>query len=83
MNAPDFIDVNAWVKFHPRACKLLRKRKNFIVIAEDEDYFMAAYSMIRTSEMEKGHWTRDDEFAFDEAAHRQVEERRSKVLKSV
>lgn len=50
--------------FHPRAMKLIRKRKNFIVIAEDEPYFMVAYTMIRANEKENGRWTMEDEEAY-------------------
>lgn len=51
-------------KFHPRAVKLLRKRKTFIVIAVDEPYFIKAFDMIRQYEKRKGTWTKDDDFAF-------------------
>ena len=47
--------------FHPRAAKLAGKRKNFLVVAEDEVYFGVVYGMIRASEMSKGRWTDDDE----------------------
>ncbi len=48
-------------KFHPRAMKLMRKKKNFIVIACDEPYFKQAYDLIRYSENLKGAWTAEDE----------------------
>src|SRR5574340_627276 len=35
---------------HPRAAKLMRNKKPFIVIAMDEPYFKKAYSMIRDEE---------------------------------
>jgi len=47
--------------FHPRAAKLMFKRKDFIVIAHDEPYFIVAYEMIRQHEKEKGTWSDDDE----------------------
>ena len=48
-------------QFHPRAMKLLRKKKNFIVVAEDEPYFIQAYNMIRDHEIQKGTWSDEDE----------------------
>lgn len=53
--------------FHPRAAKLMQKRKNFIVIAEDETYFEQAYNLIRDGEMTKGTWTSEDENYFNDA----------------
>jgi hypothetical protein len=50
--------------FHPRAMKLMRKRKNFIVIAEDEPYFRGAYDMIRSHEATLGKWTAGDEIEY-------------------
>jgi len=54
-------------KVHPRAIKLLRKQKPFIVIAEDEPYYLKAYGMIRENEQAKGTWTPEDEACFGEA----------------
>lgn len=54
-------------EFHPRAMKLIRKKKNFIVIAEDEPYFAEAYNLIRRHEMSKGTWTEEDERIFHAA----------------
>lgn len=53
--------LEKWEKFHPRAIELLRKQKNFIVIAEDEPYFMQAYATIRSQEKITGRWSDDDE----------------------
>lgn len=64
-------------KFHPRAFKLLRKKKNFIVIADDEPYFIKAYDMIRKHEQEKGTWTAEDERLFKAA----FDKRATEVLK--
>jgi hypothetical protein len=47
--------------FHPRAMKLMRKKKNFIVIACDEPYFEMAYHQIKLEELLKGTWTEEDE----------------------
>jgi hypothetical protein len=49
------------LKFHPRAAKLMKKKKNFLVVAEDEPYFEAVYCVIRSSETLKGTWTEEDE----------------------
>lgn len=51
-------------EFHPRAMKLMRKKKNFVVVAEDEPYFIDVYKMIRSHEKEKGTWTKIDEERF-------------------
>jgi hypothetical protein len=53
--------IEAAADFHPRAMKLMLKKKNFIVIAEDELYFSKAYAMIRVYEIAKGTWTEEDE----------------------
>ena len=65
-------EANEDAAFHPRAAKLMRKRKNFIVIACDESYFMEAYDLIRDFEMQKGTWTIEDQWHYDDAkvAHR-------------
>ena len=47
-----------------RAGKLLRKRKDFIVVAYDEPYFPEAYRLIRIYERAKGTWTTDCEYSF-------------------
>ena len=49
---------------HPRAAKLMRKGKYFLVVAHDEPYYPEVYRMIRDHESEKGDWTPDDETAF-------------------
>jgi len=54
-------EIKSFDNFHPRAMKLLRKRKNFLVIAEDEPYFLDVYREIRKHEKESGRWTEDDE----------------------
>ena len=53
--------------FHPRAVKLMRKRKNFLVVAEDESYFTQVYRLIRKNEMAKGTWSEEDERIFQSA----------------
>lgn len=62
-------EIASFEAFHPRAVKLLRKQKNFIVIAEDEPYFAEAYSLIRKNEMSKGTWTEEDERIYQSAQH--------------
>jgi hypothetical protein len=54
-------------EFHPRAMKLIRKRKNFLAVADDEPYFMAVYYMLRGVEQQFGRWTDDDEAKFQAA----------------
>ena len=63
-------EIASFEAFHPRAVKLLRKQKNFIVIAEDEPYFAEAYSLIRKNEMSKGTWTEEDERIYQSAQQR-------------
>ena len=53
--------------FHPRAAKLMRKKKNFLVVACDETYFPVVYEMIRYSELHKGRWTKEDQELYDQA----------------
>lgn len=53
--------------FHPRAAKLMQKHKNFLVVAEDENYFEQVYNLIRDGEMNKGTWTIEDENLFKDA----------------
>lgn len=60
-------------EFHPRAMKLIRKRKNFLVVAEDEPYFDEVYRMIRQDEMWHGRWTAEDEVLFKAALARPKE----------
>ena len=48
-------------KFHPRAMKLLRKQKPFLVVAQDEPYYVQVYSLIRAHEMKSGRWSEEDE----------------------
>lgn len=56
--------------FHPRAVKLMRKRKNFLVVAEDEPYFMQVYRLIRKNEKANGTWSGEDERIYQSAQHR-------------
>lgn len=58
------------VNFHPRAWKLMEKKKNFVVVAEDEPYYMEVYTIIRTNETAKGRWTAFDEQLYQEDCHR-------------
>jgi len=60
-------EITEFEKFHPRAVKLLRKRKQFIVVACDEPYFMEAYSLIRSHETTKGSWSDVDERVYRDA----------------
>lgn len=55
------LEAEEALKFHPRAAKLMRKRKNFVVVAVDEPYFIDVYRTIRAHEQQAGRWTDDDE----------------------
>lgn len=70
-------EIEEFEKFHPRAVKLLRKRKAFIVIADDEPYFMRAYGLIRQNEMAKGTWTPVDEACYIRAVEQRDEAERA------
>ena len=57
-------DLWKTLRFHPRAEKLMRKQKDFLVVAIDEPYFPAVYQMIRRAEKESGRWTAEDELIY-------------------
>lgn len=61
MNANESLE-----SFHPRAMKLIRKKKPFIVIAIDEPYFVKAYNLIRDYEKQKCTWSEEDEKIYKE-----------------
>lgn len=63
-------EITEFERFHPRAVKLLRKRKQFVVVACDEPYFMKVYSLIRVYEMHKGSWSEVDERVYRDAEQR-------------
>jgi hypothetical protein len=54
-------------EFHPRAMKLISKKKNFVVVAEDEPYYIQVYAMIRQNEHENWKWSIEDEELFQDA----------------
>jgi hypothetical protein len=56
--------IKDWQEFHPRAVKLLRKRKEFLVVASDEPYVGEVWRMIRGNELRKNTWTNDDEMRY-------------------
>jgi hypothetical protein len=60
-------EVKALMEFHPRAAKLMKKRKNFLVVACDEPYFPQVYKIIRSREIEIGRWTKEDEEKYSSA----------------
>lgn len=62
-------EVADFEAFHPRAVKLMRKRKNFLVVAEDEPYFMQVYRLIRKHERANGTWSDEDERIYQSAQH--------------
>lgn len=63
-------ELSAAKAFHPRAMKLIGKKKPFIVIAEDEPYFLRAYGLIRYHEWKKGTWSEVDEAWYQELRNR-------------
>lgn len=52
---------------HPRAMKLLKKQKPFLVVANDEPYYRQVYDLIRDQEMQNGTWTTSDEWHYEDA----------------
>ena len=56
--------LRGYEAFHPRAIKLIKRRKNFLVVSEDEPYFLAVYTKIRDHETNNGTWTEEDEAKF-------------------
>lgn len=56
--------IDDFEKFHPKAVKLLRERRNFLVVANNEPYFRWVYAIIRASEQSKGTWTSNDELNY-------------------
>jgi hypothetical protein len=67
--------VRKMVEFHPRATKLIRKGKPFLVIAIDEPYFKTAYDLIREHEKIKGTWTNEDEMGYLELLSEHIDEK--------
>ena len=63
----DDSELARYEAFHPRAMKLIKKGKPFIVVAEDEHYFLEVYKMIRTHEKLIDRWTEHDEVEFQDA----------------
>lgn len=61
MAAKEVAGLRSALEFHPRAAKLMRKQKNFLVVAIDEPYFADVYNLIRDNEKKKGTWTSEDE----------------------
>jgi hypothetical protein len=59
--AKEQMTVSDLESFHPRAVKLMRKKKPFIVVANDEPYFEMVYHQIKLEELLKGTWTDEDE----------------------
>jgi len=67
-------EVKGFEEFHPRAIKLLRKRKNFLVVAEDEPYFKTVYDWIRNGQIVKKTWTEEDEHRYQLATQPKSQE---------
>jgi len=63
---------DALVRTHPRAAKLIRNGKFFLVVAIDEPYFADVYRLIRENENRKGTWTDEDEDRFLNATRKEI-----------
>ena len=63
-------EINDFERFHPRAVKLMRKHKPFVVVACDEPYYVQVYSLIREHEISIGRWSTEDERVYRDAQQR-------------
>ncbi len=64
----ELLEKNALLEeSYPRAFKLMRNNKHFLVIASHEPYYLKAYEMIREQEMKQGTWTDEDEALYKAA----------------
>jgi hypothetical protein len=52
------------------ARKLIREGKKFVVVSEDEPFYMQVYRMIRSFEQKIGIWSQGDENKFKEAVNK-------------
>lgn len=66
-------EAETLLMLYPRAAKLMRRGQKFIVIAEHEPYYLAAYEMIRDQEKKQDTWTAEDEQCYQEARSTVVE----------
>ena len=55
------------IRFHPRAWKLMLKKKPFLVVANDEPYYKDVYILIRQHQLMEEDWTEEDEMFFQAA----------------
>lgn len=67
---------------YPRAFKLMLEKKNFIVIASHEPYFIEAYQLIRDNEMRNGTWTTQDESFFQHAIQKHLHRNDSVMIRN-
>lgn len=56
--------------FHRKAWKLLVQRKNFVVVAEDEPFFIDVYAFIRVQKQKEGDWSEFDEYRYERCLER-------------
>ena len=59
----------AALDLHP-CRKLLDEKRDFIMITQDEPYYIDAYRLVRQNEMRRGGWTPEDEKTFRAAVDR-------------
>ncbi len=53
-----------------RLKKVLRSKKDFLIITETEPYYQNVYFLIRNHERIKGTWSEDDETRFRESLYK-------------
>jgi hypothetical protein len=64
MNAHSRRLIHDWETIHPRAVRLLRKGRPFLVVSWDEPYYLTVYAIIRYFTQKAGKWTIEDEQLF-------------------
>lgn len=60
-------DLLELLQFNPRVKRLCSKGIQFVVVAEDEPYYIAVYQLIREQARKKGTWSHYDEDCFKAA----------------
>lgn len=58
-------DKRILLDFNSRVESLARRNIKFIVVAEDEPYYIHVYQLIREQAIKRGKWTSEDESRFD------------------
>lgn len=76
-------NIGEAIKTNPRAWKLMKKKKDFVVVASDELYYMEVYGLIRFWEIDKGRWSSEDAACYSEHLKKYGEFHRSYLEKLI